>query len=557
MDEPTDYSTKLPAVQSGPRAWHFGVLFLLGLFVHSRSLFNQFAFDDLIHIVENARLRSWDLILLALIEPSFPGNLVRPVSVLLNGFLFQLFALNPIPYHAVNIFLHGANVCLLFALVRPIVSHKIAWFASASFAVLPIHTEAVANVTGRSELLATFFGLSCLLLYRSKINVAWVAMAALLAAGSKESMLVLPLLCLVVSGRDALWARRMYIGIVAPMAAFLVFRWIVMGTLGPGIPPNFIDNPLISLSLVERAYAGLLLLGRYVIISIVPFQLSADHSFNHLGSCFDHDSMASGGYFLVSIAVLCAAWSSNHAVAIGARWFLAAFLLTANILFPIGTVFGERLSYTPSIGLMVMVAATFLRSNGFWRWSSLAIPYAILCWMQDGVWRDNRSLHTYQISVSPNSAKTQLNYAVLLRNDGRLDDADYYARRSLKVLPCYADAMSLLGSIYLLKGLRSGGEHWLAKALRCDPSHVESLNQLGRVKFNNNDLDSAQSIFQSVLKLHPSDVDAAIGMLGIAVARKEVATAHRWQRYLQKVVPENEEVKRLMGSINGPLPSQK
>jgi protein O-mannosyl-transferase len=552
MEEPTDQSAKLPAVQSAPRPWHFGTLFLLGFLVHVRSLSNAFAFDDLIHIVENARLRSWELIFTATVEPSFPGNLVRPFSVFLNGALFQLFALDPLPYHVVNVMLHGTIVCLIFALLRPILAHRVAWFAAASFAVLPVHSEAVANITGRNELVATLFGLISLLLYRSKVHVAWVGFAALLAVCSKESMIILPLLCLIAAGKAAIRDQRMYLGLMVPLAAFLIFRWMVLGTLGLGGPPSFIDNPLISLSWLERSYAGLLLLGRYAVVSIVPFQLSADHSFNHLGSCFDNSSILSGGYFVLSIAILCAAWSRQQAVSFGARWFLAAFLLTANIIFPIGTAFGERLSYTPSIGLMVIAAATFLRSNGFWRWSSLALPYTALCWMQDGVWRDNRTLHSHQISVSPNSAKTQLNYAVLLRNDGRFDEADYYARRALKIVPCYADAMSLVGSVYLLKGLRSGGEHWLNKALRCDPTHIPSLNQIGRLKFNNNDLASAQEIFQNVLKHHPGDVDASIGLLGIAIARKEIATAHRWLQYLHKVVPNSEEVKQLAAALGRP-----
>lgn len=65
----------------------------------------------------------------------------------------------PAGYHLVNILLHAANVAWLFYLLRRYrVAVGLASLAAALFAVHPVHTEAVANIVGRAELLGMFFG---------------------------------------------------------------------------------------------------------------------------------------------------------------------------------------------------------------------------------------------------------------------------------------------------------------------------------------------------------------------------------------------------------------
>lgn len=61
-------------------------------------------------------------------------------------------------FHAVNILVHAATVCVVFALSGHLLAawniqgptHRMAWFAAALFALHPAHTEAVTYISGRS-----------------------------------------------------------------------------------------------------------------------------------------------------------------------------------------------------------------------------------------------------------------------------------------------------------------------------------------------------------------------------------------------------------------------
>ena len=68
---------------------------------------------------------------------------------------------NPMPFHGVNILLHALVTVLGTALTwRLSGSRAVAVITGILFAVHPIHTEAVANVVGRAELLAAAFSIA-------------------------------------------------------------------------------------------------------------------------------------------------------------------------------------------------------------------------------------------------------------------------------------------------------------------------------------------------------------------------------------------------------------
>jgi hypothetical protein len=73
--------------------------------------------------------------------------------------------LRPFGYHLVNVALHAAVAALVVLVaVRAGCSSGGGALAGLLFAAMPIHTEAVANVVGRAELLAALFALLAVLL---------------------------------------------------------------------------------------------------------------------------------------------------------------------------------------------------------------------------------------------------------------------------------------------------------------------------------------------------------------------------------------------------------
>src|SRR5262249_58913717 len=101
----------------------------------------------------------------------------------------------PFGYHLVNFALHAA-VCVVLALVLARITGDatLALLAAFLFAAHPVHTEAVASVVGRAELLAALLGLLAwwiVLARRSVLARAAAALVLLAAVLAKENAITI------------------------------------------------------------------------------------------------------------------------------------------------------------------------------------------------------------------------------------------------------------------------------------------------------------------------------------------------------------------------------
>jgi hypothetical protein len=168
------------------------------LAVYANAARNGFAYDDK-NIFQSPLLHQpWDLKAFFFGNGFYPDNdqdvqLYRPLSNLfyvLNHRVNESFTgtgASAFGFHVVGIAMHATVACLVYAwLMRMQIGRKIALTAAVVFAVLPIHSEVVANIYNRSEAQAAIFGLVFLIL---NLWGAWLpaAIAYLLALWSKES----------------------------------------------------------------------------------------------------------------------------------------------------------------------------------------------------------------------------------------------------------------------------------------------------------------------------------------------------------------------------------
>ena len=91
----------------------------------------------------------------------------RPLTVATFRLNYMLHELQPLGYHLVNVLLHSA-VCYLYVLLCGVVFSEVwpALIAGLLFAVHPIHTEAVAGLVGRTELLSAIFFIAAFMTFR-------------------------------------------------------------------------------------------------------------------------------------------------------------------------------------------------------------------------------------------------------------------------------------------------------------------------------------------------------------------------------------------------------
>ena len=219
---------------------------------------------------------------------------------------FWLGGVDPLGYHALNVALHAIVSLLALALLRVLSADE--WTAAAaafSFAALAVHSEAVANVAGRSELLCAAFFLGSLLAYAASRSgashpgrlYALSLSAYALALLSKENAVTL--LGVIVlydavadapreAGLASAFARalrgrwRAHAGFAAVTLAYLGLRFAVLAggeSIGATSP---VDNPLVALDPVWRAVNALHVSLRALLLLIFPLRLCYDYSYDSI-----------------------------------------------------------------------------------------------------------------------------------------------------------------------------------------------------------------------------------------------------------------------------------
>jgi hypothetical protein len=275
------------------------LVFTASVLVYANSLWNGFAYDDTWIVLNNARVHQLADQRMIWLKPYWPTfgealGLYRPLTIFLFAIQWAIGAGAAWVFHAVNVVLHAAASVLVLLLLRRLTTPAGALAGSLTFAVHPVHTEAVANVVGQGELLAAIGVLAACIVFvdRAGVGISLRRTAALagiftLALLSKEGAIVLPFLIVLMDlalGRVSLRPRaiaaycrhigRLIAAFGIVVAAYLLVRTQVLGSLtGTDVAPSF--PFLYGTKRVLNAFRAW---PEYVRLLFFPTDLSADYS---------------------------------------------------------------------------------------------------------------------------------------------------------------------------------------------------------------------------------------------------------------------------------------
>jgi len=444
-----------------------------------------FVYDDRVIIVENDALhpRTLEQFGRLWVTGYWPDprgqELYRPVSKTLWATLWAVGGGNhPWMYHLVGLALGLAVVLLLHRFLLAVDSPpRTAFIAACLFALLPIHTEATTSVVGSAETLAAAFALCALLLYRRGRILPALALFAL-AVFSKESSAAFAAIPLVLPGarRDLPRRSSLFAGLGAGLviaAAALAHRLVSRSDRIPAI-----DNPASLISSAQRILTALWVQCLYLSKTIVPATLSADYSYKQIPLVMNLDDWrAWAGLVLAGGAAVLALASRRFRAPV--LIYAALFAVTANVLFPIGTIMGERLAYAPSIGL-TLLAAILLAENKHWKivLAALALLYGARTVARNLDWRNPEVFYTRLAETSPASAKAQYSIGALRASLG--DDVAAIAAydRAIAVFPAYAEAFRNRGNALARLGRNADAMESYRQCLRFDPTDYAAITNL-------------------------------------------------------------------------------
>jgi Flp pilus assembly protein TadD len=509
----------------------------LAIFPYLNALGGDFTFDDLGVIVGNPMISGANASAVGLMTTArYLGEpLYRPLTMLSYLANARLSGV-PVGYHLVNLCLHVLVTLAVFRLAEMLLESALAATVTAAlFAVHPLHTEAVTNIVGRAELLATLLVLASLLASARAGRLGggagrrwvFVSLAALVAALlAKESALAAVPLSAIVQ----LWARPasrarervaicLLYGLLA--VAYLLLRLLLVGALTLPVKPDLLDNPLAHVSVLPRLATALVIVREYLAALVFPLCLSADYSFNQIPvvtSLLDRRLVGAVAVFVALAAMVVVGWRRAPALPLAAAFMFVPLALTANVFFPIGTIKAERLMYLPSFGWCLAWGWFVMRwSRGQRQWCLWVVvlvvsAYAGRTWMRNRDWQNNFTLFSAAVRTSPRSAKAHHNLAVTYDERGEAGAAMLHFHRALAIDPAYGEAAFGIGRIYQEKGLDGAALYWYAQATKLDWRLAQAHLNAGAIHYHRGDVSAAESAFRAGLESAPDDARLLVGL---------------------------------------------
>jgi tetratricopeptide (TPR) repeat protein len=261
------------------------LLLVLVIFtVYAPALRNDFVWDDTALVLRDPLIRSWQLIPEAfqhfLFTDATPSDFYRPVQRLTYLLDYAAFVFKPAGYHFTSILCHaGATLALLLLANELLRSWNIddrqrrwiAFLATLVWAVHPLHTAAVAYISGRADPLAAMFGflgLYCGIRAAPQLRAnRWLLLVAttalfLLSALSKETGLVFPVLWLAILCLRKSWKQILpaIVVVLFVTVTYLSLRLPAEHNPAPRLrpPAPLLVRPIIFARAVAE-YSGLIL----------------------------------------------------------------------------------------------------------------------------------------------------------------------------------------------------------------------------------------------------------------------------------------------------------
>ena len=499
-------------------AFRAALIAALATLFYARTIDFAFAYDDDLVVLRNPAVtgHAWGAIATAPYHQGpdvrTPSGLYRPLTLWSLAANHVLSADRPWSYHLANVLLHAAAAALVLVCGEAVGLSALAATAGAAvFAIHPVHVEAVANVSGRAELLATLGLLGSFLAFARCRNPAGRVTvpgqfatcglgAAALAA--KENAITF---VAVAAAWEALrpvapgspGRRRVAPLNLAPSlvlaGSYLALRLAVLGGLGlaPGaVTP--IENPVVGLAPLPRAWTVLATFGRAVSLLVTPVRLAPDYGFAEIvpvRSLLDPGAAVGLLFFLACLAGIAIAWRARPELAFVGVLGLATWSIVSNAFVTIGTILGDRLLYLPSVAVCLLAGAAIAAAVRRFRWRGAGVPVAAAglllaarAWTYTTVWSSDGPLFAHAVAATPDSIRALNNRAQFLAEHGELDPAEALLDRALALAPDVVPVLLNRGAIALARGDGATAGSFARRVLALDPGNPDAQAQLARIR---------------------------------------------------------------------------
>ncbi len=506
------------------------------------------------------------------------GGRYRPFTLVMFAIEYQLFGKNPFIGHFINVILFGLTCVLLYFLLLKLLNYRknsdptsifnpmlVAFIAALLFAAHPIHTEAVANIKGRDEIMTLLGSLAAVWFslkafenggFKNQIIAFALFFIALLSKENAITFVVItPMIYWLFVKTDAFTAIKQAIPFLAAAVLFMILRGAVIGNQFGGEQMELMNNPFLKLvgntyvpfDFAEKFATITYTLGKYVQLLIFPHPLTHDYYPRHIGimSFGDWQVLLSVAVYIGLLALILRGWKNRSLISFGIAFFLITLSIVSNIVFPVGTNMAERFMFMPSVGFCLVLAVllaklaskevqTGVNRQGLGVIVVIVALFSLKTFTRNPAWKDNYTIFTTDIETSPNSAKLQTsvggetiehfkNSPNAVEKKTKITEAIGHLHKALEIHPTMKNPYLLMGNGYFYLQEFDKAIESYNTALKLDPQFKDAKTNLAlvyreggkTVGQQQNNLPKSIEYLSNAIELNPTDV-VAMSYLGTA-----------------------------------------
>ncbi|MBO4614507.1 MAG: tetratricopeptide repeat protein [Bacteroidales bacterium] len=485
------------------------------------------------------------------------GGRYRPLSLATFAIEIELFGKDfydengiyvgqgcPAINHAMNAIYYALTVVLLYLILVRLFPRKdgswwfsIPFIAAMLFAFHPIHTEVVANVKGRDEILTLLGSLAALwwsIKYIDSKKMYYLILSGLaLLCGlfSKENAIVflaiVPITLYYFT--NAKWKEigKVMIPLAVASVAFLAVRGMVLGWEHTEGTKELMNDPFINMNFSERYGTIFVTLLMYIKLLFIPHPLTYDYYPWQIPKTELTDGLALLSlaiYLALGIYAVYGMVKKKNIASYSILFFLIPLAPVCNIFFAVGTLMNERFIFISSIGFCLLVAWFFaevlpklIKNVSAAKSITCVILGIVLCLFalktvtRNADWENDTVLFTTDVEVSNMSAKgncaaggrtlERAQSKEVKDNDKELHDA--LCEKAIKYL-------KKSNEIYASDGKKDSKKHSSTAV------YSDAMNLLGNAYFEIGDIANALDSYLKIISSYP-DHDIANGNMHIVL----------------------------------------
>ena len=463
--------------------------------LYGNTISGTFLFDDTFLIRNNPFIENFSNFISYF--TSGTETFGRPVRLFSFYLDTALFGKSTMGYHISNLIYYALFCTLAYCFCQLLFENKIlSIFTTPIFIAHPLHTEGVAYISGRKDILGGLFSfatLICFLKFLKNKERAYSLLTVLfflLAINTKETYAILPILFLAIgyyqgekfSNQKYLLTGLFIVAFIFSLYVMFFRNRIFFDYLH--IIPVYGNNQGVNFPTAIKISAYILYL------AFLPFSLSADYTYNAIKRINFSDP-----HFFISALILIffgfATYFLRHRqkeVSFGFLWMLICLLPVCQLV-PYPEIISERSLIFLSFGTSMVIAGILLRFPKKYAVGLLCLILAIFSLTtikQNRVWHDDLSLWEATVKQQPDCARAHYNLGCALAQNKKFHAATKEFLTSVAInppelitVPDYSyDALLNLGNTYFLLENYTKAKKYFSQILKHNKNDQKALRNL-------------------------------------------------------------------------------